>query len=40
VSRLHELGWKHSVDLREGVESTYRWFSDNLESGLRGIKAS
>ena len=40
VSRLHELGWKHSIDLREGVESTYRWFLDNLESGLRGVKAS
>jgi len=39
VSRLHELGWKHSIDLREGIESTYRWFLDNMESGLRGVKA-
>ena len=40
VSRLHELGWEHSIDLREGIESTYRWFLDNMESGLRGVKAS
>jgi len=40
VSRLHDLGWKHSIDLREGVESTYHWFLDNMESGLRGVKAS
>lgn len=26
VSRLHALGWRHSVELREGVEQTYRWF--------------
>ena len=39
VSRLHDLGWKHSIDLQEGVKSTYRWFLDNIESGLRGVKA-
>jgi GDP-L-fucose synthase len=40
VSRLHDLGWKHSIDLREGVKSTYGWFLDNVDSGLRGMKAS
>ena len=40
VSRLHELGWKHSIELREGIESTYQWFLENIESGLRGVKAS
>jgi GDP-L-fucose synthase len=29
VSRLHALGWKHRVDLRAGIESTYRWFLDH-----------
>ena len=38
VSRLHDLGWKHSIDLREGVELTYGWFQDNVDSGLRGMK--
>jgi GDP-L-fucose synthase len=26
VSRLHAMGWHHRIPLREGVESTYRWF--------------
>jgi GDP-L-fucose synthase len=38
VSRLHDLGWKHSIELREGIETTYAWFLENLESGLRGLR--
>jgi len=30
VSRLHDLGWRHTIDLREGIESSYRWFLENL----------
>lgn len=26
VTRLRELGWRHRIPLREGIESTYRWF--------------
>jgi len=26
VSRLHELGWKHRIGLREGVQATYEWY--------------
>ena len=26
VSLLHALGWHHSIDLEEGVRSTYDWF--------------
>jgi GDP-L-fucose synthase len=29
VSRLHALGWRHRIGLREGIESTYRWFLAN-----------
>ena len=29
VSKLHGLGWKHRIELAEGVKSTYRWFLDN-----------
>ena len=32
VSRLHALGWRHQVGLREGIESTYAWY---LASGQR-----
>ena len=34
VSRLHELGWRHSIPLREGIESTYRWFRDNYDAAV------
>jgi GDP-L-fucose synthase len=26
VSRLHALGWRHRIQLSDGIESTYRWF--------------
>lgn len=26
VSRVHRLGWKHSVELDEGISKTYQWF--------------
>jgi len=26
VSRLHRLGWTHSIELRDGINETYRWF--------------
>jgi GDP-L-fucose synthase len=28
-SKLHALGWKHSVDLKEGLMRVYDWYSDN-----------
>jgi GDP-L-fucose synthase len=31
VSRLHALGWRHRIGLREGIERSYRWFLDNHE---------
>ncbi len=30
VTKLHQLGWKHKVDLHEGVEMAYKWFIDNV----------
>ena len=32
VSRLHALGWRHRVSLREGLASTYEWFLQNQAS--------
>jgi GDP-L-fucose synthase len=29
VSRLHALGWRHRIGLREGILSSYRWFLEN-----------
>lgn len=31
VSKLHGLGWKHRVELKEGVELAYRWFCENIQ---------
>jgi len=32
VARLHGLGWRAQIGLREGVAQTYRWFLENRES--------
>jgi GDP-L-fucose synthase len=26
VSRLHGLGWRHTIELQEGIAATYEWF--------------
>ena len=31
VSRLHALGWRHKIELAEGIESSYRWFLENRD---------
>lgn len=31
TSRLKALGWQPKITLREGIESTYRWFKDAYE---------
>jgi GDP-L-fucose synthase len=28
VSRLHALGWRHRIDLRDGIADTYAWFQE------------
>ncbi|MEK7568561.1 MAG: GDP-L-fucose synthase [Patescibacteria group bacterium] len=29
VSKLHTLGWGHSISLNDGISSTYKWFKEN-----------
>lgn len=29
VNRIHSLGWKHTHDLRTGIEKVYNWYKDN-----------
>ncbi len=31
VSYLHSLGWKHKIDLEEGVKLAYDWFAENIQ---------
>jgi GDP-L-fucose synthase len=35
VSRLRALGWRHRIELRTGLEDTYRWFLAH-QSHVRG----
>ncbi len=29
VSKLHSLGWKHKVELKDGVRAMYEWYLKN-----------
>jgi GDP-L-fucose synthase len=35
VSRIHQLGWRHQIELREGIARVYDWFLKN-HSTARG----
>jgi GDP-L-fucose synthase len=30
VSKMHDLGWRHQVQLELGVQKTYDWFLENV----------
>lgn len=30
VSRMHGLGWRHKVELEEGIRRTYQWYMENI----------
>ncbi|MFZ4862693.1 GDP-L-fucose synthase family protein [Sphingobacterium sp. Mn56C] len=32
VSKMHKLGWKHQVELEEGIQRTYDWFLAHIDS--------
>jgi GDP-L-fucose synthase len=32
VSKLHSLGFKHAVSLREGIERVYKWYLENSQT--------
>jgi GDP-L-fucose synthase len=37
VGKIHALGWKAQIDLRNGLESTYAWYRQQLAAGsIRG----
>jgi GDP-L-fucose synthase len=36
VSRLHALGWRHRISLREGIATTYDWFLANADALANG----
>ena len=30
VTKLHALGWKHKIEIEDGVPRLYKWYLDNL----------
>jgi GDP-L-fucose synthase len=32
VTKMHDLGWRHTINLEEGIFKTYEWFLKNRES--------
>jgi len=37
VSKINALGWTASIELSEGIKSTYQWFLTQDEQQLRGV---
>ena len=37
VSKMKELGWQYSTELEEGIQKTYKWFLENIDS-IKKIK--
>lgn len=32
VKKMDKLGWKYTIELEDGITSTYKWFKDNVSS--------
>ena len=32
VSKMNNIGWKHQVNLEEGIQKTYHWFLENIKN--------
>ena len=32
VTRIHELGWKHKIGLKDGLDKAYHWFEANQQN--------
>lgn len=32
VSKMNKIGWKHQVNLEEGIQKTYNWFLENIKN--------
>lgn len=37
VSKMKEIGWEYSTELEEGIQKTYHWFLDNIDT-IKEIK--
>ena len=32
VSKMNDLGWNYTIELKEGIQKTYNWFLQNIDS--------
>jgi len=39
VSRLHRLGWRAAISLRQGIQQTYQWFLENHPAATQRLSA-
>ena len=39
MDRLHALGWRHKIALRDGIASTYDWFVEHEVPALSAVQA-
>jgi GDP-L-fucose synthase len=37
VSKMKDIGWRYSTELEDGIQKTYRWFLDNINT-IKEIK--
>lgn len=37
ISKMHDLGWKHKIDLEKGIQLTYDWFLEHA-SEIKEVK--
>jgi GDP-L-fucose synthase len=35
ISKMHQLGWKHQINLFDGIQDTYHWFLNNIDNYKR-----
>ena len=33
-SKIHSLGWKHKINLKEGIEMMYQWYKNSIRGGV------
>jgi len=34
MTKMHALGWKHKIELKDGITEVYKWFSNNYAKSL------
>ena len=39
VTKLHNLGWQHKINLREGITKVYEEFSENYDAIVSKYKS-